>query len=76
MQMPSESSKLRRPLSPATYRATCSPSNGLIRAGCPISVGCTGLPVSIVAVDDVHVSSISSHRARWSWPRGVAPFSM
>src|SRR5499426_3457335 len=72
MQMPSESSKARRPRSPATYLATCSPSNGLMRAGWPTSVGCTGLPVSIVAVEDVHVSSISSQRARWSWPRGGA----
>ncbi len=68
IQMPSESSKLRRPRSPATYLATCSPSKGLTRAGCPISVGCTGFPVSIVAVDDVQVSSIFSHCARMAWP--------
>jgi hypothetical protein len=28
----------------------------------------------MVAVDEVQVSSISSQRARWSWPRGEAPF--
>ena len=74
MQTPSESSKCRRPRMPATIFATCSPSYGLMRAGRPSSVGCTGLPVSIVASAEVQVSSISSQRLRWSWPRGTAPF--
>ena len=53
--------------------ATASGSKGLMRAGIPNSVGCTGGPVSSVPVLPVAVSSISSQRARWSWPRGDAP---
>src|SRR5205807_2584115 len=76
MQMPREPSKPRRPPRPATIFATATPSKGSTRAGTPTSVGCTGLPVFKVLVPEVIVSSISCQRARWSWPRGTAPFSV
>ena len=49
--------------------ATSSPLKGLIRAGSPSSVTWTGTPLSSVPVEPVHVSSISSQRLRWSWPK-------
>ena len=63
-QPPSESSKCRRPRMPPVSLATCSPSNGWIRAGRPISVWNVGLALSIVPFEEVHVSSISSQRPR------------
>ena len=43
-----------------------------MRAGRPSSAGNTAGPVSSVPVEPVQVSSISSQRPRWSWPRGEA----
>ncbi len=63
-QPPRESSKWRRPRIMPTSLATCSPSKGLMRPGAPTSVWNVGLALSMVPLDDVHVSSISSHRPR------------
>ena len=63
-QPPSESSKCRRPRMPPVSRATCSPSKGVMRPGRPISVWNVGLALSMVPLDDVQVSSISSQRPR------------
>src|SRR5262249_35904546 len=57
-----------------TSLATSSPLKGLMRPGWPNSVLWGGFAFSIVPVEEVHVSSISSHRPRWSCPRGDAPF--
>ena len=47
-----------------TSLATCSPSNGLMRPGAPTSVWKVGLALSMVPLDEVQVSSISSQRPR------------
>jgi len=64
MQPPSESSKCFRPRMPPTMRATSSPLKGLMRPGSPISVWCVAFALSMVPLEDVQVSSISSQRPR------------